>query len=81
MTTATPAAEHSQLTAPNLTVHVANGVRYAYRRFGPSDERRPPLLFLQHFRGNLDNWDALLGFLFQYPRQFAALVTEFLSAD
>src|SRR3954465_937556 len=33
----------------------ADGNRYAYRRFG-----RPsavPLVLLQHFRGNLDNWD------------------------
>jgi pimeloyl-ACP methyl ester carboxylesterase len=50
----------SQLTAPNLTVEAANGITYAYRRFGVGDERRPPLLFLQHFRGNLDNWDPLL---------------------
>jgi pimeloyl-ACP methyl ester carboxylesterase len=33
----------------------ANGVRYAYRRFGSGN--RPPLLCLQHFRGGLDNWD------------------------
>jgi hypothetical protein len=33
----------------------ADGVAYAYRRFGrPSTS---PLVFLQHFRGNLDNWD------------------------
>ena len=28
---------------------------YAYRRFGTG--ARPPLLFLQHFTGTLDNWD------------------------
>ena len=33
----------------------ANGVRYAYRRFGSGN--KPPLLCLQHFRGGLDNWD------------------------
>ena len=60
MSRATPTVELSQLTAPNLTVEAANGVSYAYRRFGTSDGRRPPLLFLQHFRGNLDNWDPLL---------------------
>jgi pimeloyl-ACP methyl ester carboxylesterase len=33
----------------------ADGIRYAYRRFGrPSTV---PLVLLQHFRGNLDNWD------------------------
>ena len=33
----------------------ADGVRYAYRRFGSGN--RTPLLCLQHFRGGLDNWD------------------------
>jgi pimeloyl-ACP methyl ester carboxylesterase len=35
-----------------------NGVTYAYRRLG-SDTGRP-LVLLQHFRGNLDNWDPAL---------------------
>lgn len=33
----------------------AGGTRYAYRRLGAGS--RPPLLCLQHFTGNLDNWD------------------------
>ena len=33
----------------------SNGVDYAYRVTGPSDAA--PLVMLQHFRGNLDNWD------------------------
>ena len=33
----------------------ANGVSYAYRRFGSGN--RLPLVCLQHFRGGLDNWD------------------------
>jgi pimeloyl-ACP methyl ester carboxylesterase len=33
----------------------AAGVEFAYRRFGRSAEL--PLVLLQHFRGNLDNWD------------------------
>jgi pimeloyl-ACP methyl ester carboxylesterase len=33
----------------------ASGVRYAYRRFGASNGT--PVVFLQHFRGGLDNWD------------------------
>src|SRR5580658_10412255 len=33
----------------------ANGVHYAYRRFGSGS--RLPLVCLQHFRGGLDNWD------------------------
>ena len=35
-----------------------NGVDYAYRATGASDET--PLVMLQHFRGNLDNWDPAL---------------------
>ena len=31
------------------------GIRYAYRRFGA--EKGVPLLFLQHFRGGMGNWD------------------------
>jgi pimeloyl-ACP methyl ester carboxylesterase len=60
MTHSTQMVELSQLTAPNITVEAANGITYAYRRFGTSEDRWPPLLFLQHFRGNLDNWDPLL---------------------
>ncbi len=41
-------------SAPNRFVE-AGGVRYAYRRFGAHSDA--PLLLLQHFRGNLDNWD------------------------
>ena len=37
------------------TAKAANGVSYAYRRLGPQGGR--PLVLLQHFRGNLDNWD------------------------
>lgn len=33
----------------------ANGVRYAYRRFGAA--QGVPLVFLQHFTGGLDHWD------------------------
>ncbi|WP_127502799.1 alpha/beta fold hydrolase [Actinoplanes solisilvae] len=44
-------------TAPTEFVE-ANGIWYAYRRFGaPSGV---PLVLLQHFRGNLDNWDPAL---------------------
>ena len=48
----------SQYTAPNLTIEASNGTRYAYRRFGISNAT--PVVFLQHFRGNLDNWDPAL---------------------
>src|SRR5580698_2076980 len=36
-----------------------NGVTYSYRRIGTSSSARP-LVLLQHFRGNLDNWDPAL---------------------
>ena len=48
----------SQYTAPNLSVDAANGSTYAYRRFGKAGT--VPVVFFQHFRGNLDNWDPAL---------------------
>jgi pimeloyl-ACP methyl ester carboxylesterase len=33
---------------------------FAYRRFGKMQTAAPALLMLQHFRGNLDNWDPAL---------------------
>ena len=41
-------------TAPTEFLQ-ANGLSYAYRRFGNGPGL--PLLFLQHFTGTLDNWD------------------------
>src|ERR1700727_1852593 len=43
---------------PNQRVSAANGVEYAYRDTGGQDGL--PLVLLQHFRGNLDNWDPAL---------------------
>ncbi|OLT16479.1 alpha/beta hydrolase [Pseudonocardia sp. CNS-139] len=54
------AAGVTATTAPTRTVTAANGVTYAYRRFGNTVRGVPPVLFLQHFRGNLDNWDPAL---------------------
>jgi pimeloyl-ACP methyl ester carboxylesterase len=51
---------NSQLTAPNLRIEAANGVTYAYRRFGNRGAGTLPLVCLIHFRGNLDNWDPIL---------------------
>jgi pimeloyl-ACP methyl ester carboxylesterase len=48
---------YSQL--PNKLVSAANGVDYLYRDTG-GGEGGPPLVLLQHFRGNLDNWDPAL---------------------
>jgi pimeloyl-ACP methyl ester carboxylesterase len=50
----------SQITAPNLRIEAANGVTYAYRRFGNTETAALPLVFFVHFRANLDNWDPLL---------------------
>jgi pimeloyl-ACP methyl ester carboxylesterase len=44
----------SNTTAPTQFLE-ANGLRYAYRRFGNGSGL--PLLCLQHFTGTLDNWD------------------------
>ena len=41
-------------TAPTRFVE-AGGLRYAYRRLGPSE--RAPLVLLQHFTGTMDMWD------------------------
>src|ERR1700733_10266246 len=43
----------------NELVNAANGVDYAYRDTGGA-EGEVPLVLLQHFRGNLDNWDPAL---------------------
>jgi pimeloyl-ACP methyl ester carboxylesterase len=44
----------STVNAPTHVLEV-KGNAYAYRRFGMGS--RPPLLFLQHFTGTLDNCD------------------------
>ncbi|QUQ71539.1 alpha/beta fold hydrolase [Kutzneria sp. CA-103260] len=46
----------SYVTAETRTVPAGNGVDYAYRSVGEGT----PLVLLQHFRGNLDNWDPAL---------------------
>jgi pimeloyl-ACP methyl ester carboxylesterase len=43
--------------APTQRVAAGNGIEYAYRDVGDGDL---PLVLLQHFRGNLDNWDPAL---------------------
>ena len=43
--------------APIKRVTAENGIDYAYRDLGASEV---PLVLLQHFRGNLDNWDPAL---------------------
>jgi len=48
----------SQYTTPTLTIDAPNGTSYAYRRFGR--QGGVPVVFMQHFRGNLDGWDPAL---------------------
>jgi pimeloyl-ACP methyl ester carboxylesterase len=45
------------VAAPTKKVTAGNGIDYAYREIG---EGTPALVLLQHFRGNLDNWDPAL---------------------
>ncbi len=47
-------ATYSAITVPTQFVD-ANGIRFAYRRWGR--QGKLPLVFNQHFTGNLDNWD------------------------
>jgi pimeloyl-ACP methyl ester carboxylesterase len=49
------ATPYSEL--PNRLVSAANGIDYAYRETG---EGAVPLVVLNHWRGNLDNWDPAL---------------------
>ena len=52
-------AQDGQLTAENLSLEVG-AVSFVYRRFGNAHTAAPPLVMLQHFRGNLDSWDPAL---------------------
>lgn len=54
------------LSAPTEFVD-AGGVRFAHRRLGPVGG--VPLVMLQHFRGNMDNWDPAVvdGFAAERP--------------
>jgi pimeloyl-ACP methyl ester carboxylesterase len=51
------AANDGYVDAPNKRVTAPNGIDYTYRDVGDGDI---PLVLLQHFRGNLDNWDPAL---------------------
>jgi pimeloyl-ACP methyl ester carboxylesterase len=57
MSTITAIAGCTAITAPTQFVQ-ASGIRFAYRRWGK--ESGIPLVFNQHFTGNLDNWDPAL---------------------
>jgi len=55
--TATTSATAEYLASPTSVLRAANGIDYVYREVG---DGAPPLVLLQHFRGNLDNWDPAL---------------------
>jgi pimeloyl-ACP methyl ester carboxylesterase len=58
-TSAAPSKSAGQLAAETRSVAI-DGATLVYRRFGITASDAPPLLCLQHLRGNLDNWDPAL---------------------
>lgn len=48
----------SIVTTPLQHIAASNSVTYAYKRLGTTTGT--PVVFLQHFRGNIDNWDPRL---------------------
>jgi pimeloyl-ACP methyl ester carboxylesterase len=56
MAVTSPAPQQYSLST-NRAVRATNGIEYAYRDVGDGTR---PLVLLQHFRGNLDNWDPAL---------------------
>ena len=61
-----PATIHTHQTVPTQFVE-AKGIRFAYRRFGAGS--RVPLVFFQHFMGNLDDHDSALTDAFAADRE------------
>jgi pimeloyl-ACP methyl ester carboxylesterase len=55
--TATSTTTGDYTSTSNRVISAANGIDYAYRDVG---DGAPPLVLLQHFRGNLDSWDPAL---------------------
>jgi hypothetical protein len=55
-------------TAPTQFVE-AGDVRFAYRRFGNPATDRNPIVFLQHFVGNLDDHDPAISDGFATDRE------------
>ena len=54
---ATPDPQTGYADASIKRVTAENAIEYAYRDLGVGDV---PFVLLQHFRGNLDNWDPAL---------------------
>jgi pimeloyl-ACP methyl ester carboxylesterase len=59
MTTTDELSRDSQLSAANRSIQI-DCDSFVYRRFGNEQTEAPPLVCLQHFRGNLDSWDPAL---------------------
>jgi pimeloyl-ACP methyl ester carboxylesterase len=60
-TTTSTADRHSSYSGlSNLQASAANGIDYVYRDTSPGETAGVPLVVLQRFRGNLDNWDPAL---------------------
>jgi pimeloyl-ACP methyl ester carboxylesterase len=59
---------HTHDTAPTQFVE-AGGIRFAYRRFGNPDTGRSPVVFFQHFIGNLDDHDPAISDRFAADRE------------
>ncbi|MEV6035783.1 alpha/beta hydrolase [Nonomuraea sp. NPDC052116] len=55
-----PMSTSSYSDLPHQRIEAANGITYLYRESGKSADGAVPLVLLQHFRGNLDNWDPAL---------------------
>jgi pimeloyl-ACP methyl ester carboxylesterase len=55
-------------TAPTQFVE-AGGIRFAYRRFGNPNTGRTPVVFFQHFIGNLDDHDPAISDAFATDRE------------
>jgi len=55
MSATTARAGYTEVSTQRVTA--GNAIEYAYRDLGEGDV---PLVLLQHFRGNLDNWDPAL---------------------
>ena len=68
-------AKDTALTAPNQSVQGVGRVTYAYRRFGNAAAGEPPLVLLQHFRGNRDNWDSCCWTLSPRPGRSSRSIT------
>ena len=58
--------QHTHDTAPTAYVE-AGGIRFAYRRFGTPE--RTPIVFFQHFMGNLDDHDPAISDGFAADRE------------